>query len=342
MSYTAYTTHDLLEMVQIFRAPPTFWLDNFFKRQINFQTRYIDFDLVDEGKRLAPFVAPSNQGKVIAKDGYLTKRFAPAYVKPKGVVDPEMLMDRMPGEPYTGTMSLAARRDAVVAFMTRKYKNQIVRRWEWMAAQAALYGQVTISGEAYPAVTIDFGRAAGQTVVLSGTDLWTNVASTPITDIDEMVTATHALSGYATSGVIMGTSAWTAFIAHASVKLLLETRRGSTSQAETGPGDGTTYQYKGKFGDQDVWVYSELYEDDTGTSTAFMDPRDVFACSAEGFQGVRCFGAILDKKAGYQSVEIFAKMWENEDPSVEYLLLQSAPLMVPKQPNASWRMRVVA
>lgn len=342
MSYTAYTTHDLIEMVQVFRAPPSFWLDNFFKRQINFTTRYIDFDLVDEGKRLAPFVAPSNQGKVIAIDGFTTKRFSPAYIKPKGVVDPEMIMDRQAGEAYTGTKSLSARRDAVVAFMTRKFKNQIYRRWEWMASQAALYGQVTISGEHYPTTTIDFGRNSNQTVILAGSALWTNSASTPIADIDNMVTNTHTLSGYSTTGVIMGTQAWTAFSNHASVQKLLETRRGSTSTAETGPGDGGTYTYKGKFGDQDVWVYNELYEDDTGTSQPFMDPRDVFACAAEGFQGVRCFGAILDKQAGYQALDIFAKMWENEDPSVEYLLLQSAPLMVPKNPNASWRMRVVA
>lgn len=342
MAYTAYTTHDVIEMVQMFRNPSSFWLDNFFTRQINFTTRYIDFDVVDEGKRLAPFVAPSNQGKVIAIDGFSTKRFSPAYIKAKGVVDPEMIMDRQAGEAYNGTMSLQARRDAVVGFMVRKFKNQIWRRWEWMAAQSALYGQITVSGELYPTVTIDFGRHANQTVILTGTALWTNSGSNPLGDLEAMGNSTHKLAGYSTPSVIMGPAAWAAFIAHASVKALLETRRGSTSTAETGPGAGGTYEFKGTFGSIKVWVYNELYEDENGVSQPFMDPRDVFACAADGFAGVRCFGAILDKKAGYQAVDIFGKMWENEDPSVEYLLLQSAPLMVPKNPNASWRMRVVA
>jgi hypothetical protein len=342
MSYTAFTTHDLLEIVRTIRNPSTFWLDNFFKRQINFQTRYIDFDIVDETQQLAPFVAPTVQGKVIGKDVFDGKRYAPAYVKPKGVVDPSQLIERIAGEGYTGELSLAQRRDAVVADMTRKFKNQIIRRWNWMAAQAALYGQITISSEDYPTVVVDFGRDAGQTDILTGTELWSNSASTPIADIERMASQTLQLSGYGTTGVIMGPQAWSAFIAHASVKELLETRRGSTSTAEVGPGDGKPYQFKGTFGEQNVWVYNEIYEDAAGASQPFMDPRDVFAASAEGFEGVRCFGAILDKKAGWQSLPIFAKLYEQEDPSVEFLLLQSAPLMVPKRPNASWRMRVLA
>lgn len=341
MSYTIYTTHDMTEMVQTLRNPSTFWLDNFFPRQINFQTKYIDFDVVDETQRLAPFVAPTAQGKVMGGEGYTTKRFAPAYVKPKGVIDPSALIERQAGEAYTGSMSLAQRRDAVIVDMVRRYKNQIVRRWNWMAAQATLYGEVTVAGDNYPTVVVNFGRHADQTEVLTGTDAWTNSASDPQGDLDRMNTQTHQLSGYSISGVIMGTQAWSAYIGHESTKDLLETRRGSTSTAETGPGNGLPVQYKGKFGDFDVWVYNELYEDDAGASQPFMDPRDVVGVSAAGFEGVRCFGAIMDKRAGYQSLDIFTKVYEQEDPSVEYLLMQSAPLMVPKRTNASFRLRVV-
>jgi hypothetical protein len=342
MSHTEFTTHDLLEMVRTFRNPSTFWLDNFFKKQINFNTRYIDFDVVDESQKLAPFVAPTVQGKALGKDIFDGKRYAPAYIKAKGVVDPSQLIERQAGEAYGGTLSLSQRRDAVVADMTRDFKNRIIRRWNWMASQAALYGAVTIASENYPSVTVNFGRSGSQTNILTGTDLWSNSASTPLADIEGMARQTLLSSGYSTRGVIMGVDAWAAFIAHDSVKDLLETRRGSTSTAEVGPGDGSPYEYKGTFGTQSVWVYNEIYEDDTGASQPFMDSRDVFAASAEGFDGVRCFGAILDKKAGWQALPIFAKMYEEEDPSVEYLLMQSAPLMVPKRPDASWRMRVLA
>lgn len=340
MAYTAYTTHDLLQMVRVLRDPDPFWLSNFFRQQINFETRYIDFDVVDEGKKLAPFVAPTVQGRVIESQGFTTKRFTPAYIKPKGVVEPDKLFTRRAGEAYTGSLTPAQRRDATVAAMVRDYRNRIVRRWEWMAAQAVQYGQVTISGEDYPTTVVNFNRHADLTVVLTGTDLWTNSASTPIKDIEDMVRTMRQLSGYGTRSLIMGTAAWDAFIAHQSIKDLLESRRGSLSQAETGPGEGTVFEKKGVFGAYTVYVYSDKYQNDAGVETDYLDPRDVIGISAEGFQGVRCFGAILDKQAGYQALDIFTKMWENEDPSVEYLLMQSAPLMVPKQPNASFRLRV--
>ena len=57
--------------------------------------------------------------------------------------------------------------------------------------------------------------------------------------------------------------------------------------------------------------------------------------------GVRGFGAIRDKRAGLQALEVFSKMWEEEDPSVEYLMSQSAPLMVPRNPNATFKIKVV-
>jgi hypothetical protein len=59
--------------------------------------------------------------------------------------------------------------------------------------------------------------------------------------------------------------------------------------------------------------------------------------------GYRCFGAIIDPYANYQSLEIFPRNWmEMGDPAVEYLLHQSAPLMVPVNPNGTLRVRAVA
>lgn len=59
--------------------------------------------------------------------------------------------------------------------------------------------------------------------------------------------------------------------------------------------------------------------------------------------GYRCFGAIIDPYAQYQSLEIFPRGWmEQGDPAVEYMLWQSAPLMVPINPNATLKATVVA
>ena len=54
-------------------------------------------------------------------------------------------------------------------------------------------------------------------------------------------------------------------------------------------------------------------------------------------EGVQCYGAIKDFDAQLRPLTYFQKMWRNEDPSVEYILTQSAPLMVPKKPDASFK-----
>lgn len=58
-------------------------------------------------------------------------------------------------------------------------------------------------------------------------------------------------------------------------------------------------------------------------------------------QGVRAFGAIRDETAGFQAMPYYPKSWVDEDPSVRYLLMQSAPLVVPTRVNASFAATVL-
>lgn len=58
-------------------------------------------------------------------------------------------------------------------------------------------------------------------------------------------------------------------------------------------------------------------------------------CSPQQLLGYQAFGAIRDEAAGYQAMSFFPKSWVEQDPAVRYLMLQSAPLVVPYRPNAS-------
>ena len=89
----------------------------------------------------------------------------------------------------------------------------------------------------------------------------------------------------------------------------------------------------------EAWVDTSKYVDSTGTEQFFLDQKTIVGVSPLS-EGVRCFGAIKDFDANLQPLEVFTKMWRNEDPSVEYLLSQSAPLMVPKRPNATFKIIV--
>ena len=71
-----------------------------------------------------------------------------------------------------------------------------------------------------------------------------------------------------------------------------------------------------------------------------MDPNIVIG-TGPGLQGTRLFGAIMDARLGLVTTDMAPKMWMDEDPSVVYTMTQSAPLMVPGQPNASFVIRPI-
>ena len=163
-----YDTETLLEVVRGLAPFETFLLNLFFPRLVTFDTSAISFDAVDEDMRLAPFVSPLVAGKVMKTQGGTLKSFKPAYLKPKDVVDPERVLMRRPGESIGGSLSAAARRNAIIADILDSHRQKILRRLEYMAAQVLLKGKVIVEGEDYPTVEVDYGRAPGNTVALLG------------------------------------------------------------------------------------------------------------------------------------------------------------------------------
>lgn len=335
-------THELIKVIENRTPEVNYFLDLLYPEVHESQTEYIDFDIVDTNRRLAPFVAPNVQGQPMVERGHALRKFKPAYIKPKNAVSPDRLLRRRAGELLRnpGIVTPQEREDAIVADILNMHVDGIIRRWEWMAAKAALDGAVTIAGENYPEVTLSFGRNAAHTKTLA--TLWTDPASNPLTDIDTWNNEMMSNAGYPITRLTMGPQAWQAFINHAATKDMLETRRGSTTTIETGPGDGQPVQYRGtlKSANIELYVYSGYYEDNLGAHIPMMDTDDVLATNAGAFEGVRAFGAIMDRKAAYQSLAIFPKMWEQEDPSGLFLMTQSAPLMIPGRPNASMRITV--
>jgi hypothetical protein len=86
--------------------------------------------------------------------------------------------------------------------------------------------------------------------------------------------------------------------------------------------------------------YSETASDGTLTVRQFLDPNDVVGYGP-AVDGIAAFGAIMDVQAGLAEATIFPKMWEEEDPSAVNTMSQSAPLMVPTNPNNTWKMTVI-
>lgn len=348
MAGNIYDTTTLLGVMSQVKTITPFWL-SFFPQQINFETEDIAFDRVSRDyRRLAPFVAPNVQGRVQGRSGYDTVSFKPAYVKPKDIVDPSMDIVRQPGEALgTGSLSNAQRRDAVIAEILRQHRSKLVNRNEWLAARAVIDGQVTIQGEDYPAVTVNFRRHASLSYTLAGNALWTDaVNSQPLADIKAAKANANSRSGARITRMVFGGDAWELFAARVNLREMMNMQYGGYDTRVSLMRDGYEGQeYMGIIqgldgaGRIEAWVDTSKYVDEDGNEQFFLDQKTVVGV-ADAIEGVRCFGAIRDAKAGLRPLEVFTKMWENEDPSVEYIMSQSAPLMVPKRPNASFKIKV--
>jgi hypothetical protein len=350
MSLGTYDTQVLQGLIQTLFTPSSYWLDSFFGSTQTFEQEYIDFDVLTGGRRMAPFVSPLVQGKPVLAQGYTTKRFKPAYIKPKDVVDPNRIIKRRAGEPLNGSLSLQARKDAVVSDILTEHKAQINRRWEWMAAQAVITGKVTVAGSEYPSTLVDFGRRASHTVVLTGTALWTDtVNSNPLADLENNMIQFQQDTGFVVDRVTMATGAWKAYRVHPKVIAQLNLlQRGTTDSINPGVLAAGVAQLVGHVGLSQIpiYVYNDIFEDATSTAASpvyvpYLPVNTVVLTSSTGIQGVRAFGAILDADAGYAASDIYVKNFRENDPSLEFILSQSAPLMIPTRPDCSTSMVVV-
>ena len=341
-----YSTHELIEVQRKQKGIAPYWL-SFFPRLLTSDREEIIFDQVTDGTReLAPFVAPNVQGRVIRNRGYNTKTFKPAYVKPKHVVDPSQAIPRMAGEDLGGTLTMEQRYNARVAENLRIERLMIENRWEWMAARAVIDGSIVVKGEDYPEVTLDFGRDPSLTQTLVGTTRWGEADAAPLKDIEGLRRQVHELSSSTISRLTFGLNAWDMFAENDAVIKLLDSRyRGSESEYNRAVPEGSPMEYRGTISGQngmgrlELWTYSQKYRDEDGTLKDFLNPNAVVGTGG-GLDGVRCFGAIQDKRAGLAAQPLFPKMWDSEDPAVTYTMTQSAPLMVPVEPNASFTLLV--
>ena len=342
---------ELLGVLSVTKSLPSFWLQ-FFPDEVAFSTETIAMDEISEDyKRLAPFVAPNVQGRVAKQDGFRTVSYRPAYVKPKDIVDPNNNMfTRTPGESLTtGTLSPEQRFDATVARLLAGQRVKIDNRLEWMAAKVIQDGAVIIDGVDYPMVTVDFNRDATLTRVLTTTARWNDSAPNPLADIRAANKASNDLCGATDHKLVFGTSAWDSFSAWLvanKITLISNEYRGSRTEISliTNGYDGLEYagRVQGSNGaGYDCWIYSAKYTDDAGVQQPMLDPTRVIGVSSM-VRGVQAFGAIRDRKAGLAPLRYFPKMWDVEDPSVTYLMTQSAPLMVPRFANATWSIKVQA
>ncbi|MCG6115098.1 MAG: major capsid protein [Mesorhizobium sp.] len=347
-----YDTADLVGVIQTIRPAPTFFLNRYFRRDPLLSVHeHIVFDEVLEGLPImAPFVSPIVQAKAQKRSGFQAKTFTPAYVKPKHFIKPGDFLTRSPGEDLLGSMSPEERMDREIIRLLAVQRRQIEARWEWMAARATIDGKVVVTGEDYPEVEVDFGRDADNDIIVSGAgNLWSNEDADIGSMLEDWSDQLLEMTGFAGTDVVMAPEIWKHFRKNKVVLRDAELRRGIQAVPNLQPRVADqNARFVGQWGEFSLYVYAGRFKDQDGTVSRALAATDIIMTAAPseidgtgGVEGIRAFGAIQDKKARLWPLDIFPKTWEEEDPSGEQLMSQSAPLMIPGRPNAVIKAKVV-
>lgn len=336
-----FSTAVLNRVVSDLRQPSSFLLDTFFPDVQTEDSEEIHFDIDKSKPRLAPFVSPLVAGKLVADDGFETKSFRPAYVKDKRRFNPDQPLKRKIGETIGGNLTPMNRREASLNRSLNNQLHNLTRTEELMAAQALTTGRVTVQGEHYPTTVVDFQRDPELTQALTGANRWGETGIDVLSDIEDWADLVQNHSGAAGNNIVMDPMVWRLFRSNPRVEKFLEIRRGTNNSLNIDPmarGQGNDKaRYVGTIGDFDFWVYNDVYVDPvTGNTERLLQPNTVIMASRALLEGTRCYGVIQDEKANYKASRFFTKSWLEEDPAVRWLLMQSAPLVVPYRPNASF------
>lgn len=329
-----FTTNVLNGVVRYLPRPVSFLLDTFFPNIQTETSEEIHFDVENGKRRIAPFVSPLVAGRVVEGQGFVAKTFKPAYVKDKRVFDVNRPMKRSMGEQIGGSLNPQQRLEAMVRTDLADQTAMITRRLEVMASEALRLGQVTVSGELYPTTVVSYGRDAGLTVTKGAGTKWGDAGIKPLEDLESWNATVLQKSGAAITDWVMTADAWAKLRVDADFVKLLDRFRGNA----------TMEKYSQEFEGASLvatvppwrfWVYQAWYVNDAGSEVVMLPSGTVIGGSAQ-IEGSRAFGAIRDEEAGYQALPYFAKSWVEKDPAARMLLMQSAPLVVPYRPNASF------
>lgn len=346
-----YDTNTLIQVVPNLKRATSFLLDRFFPNVVTADTEEVSID-VDVGKRrIAPFVSPLVEGRLVEQRRMQTNVFKPAYIKDKRAPDLRKPVRRMIGERIGGALTGLEREMANLEFEMTDQIDVLTRRLEWMASQALQTGTVTIKGEGFPSSLVDFGRDASLTVALTGSGQWgvsgnLNAAGrdpVPVQSIEQWQHNILKKSGAQATDIVFTTTPWLKFLNAEGVQgAIYYPKLGEVgNQINPGAQIDRGGVYKGRWGQYDLWLYNEWYVDENNVEQP-MIPDGTVIMSGPQMMGTRAFGMIMDPAFNYAALPFAPKTWVENDPAQRYIMMQCAPIVIPSRVNAALAATVCA
>lgn len=339
-----YDTMTLVQLVPNLMTSQNFLLDKFFPNVVESDTEFVAIDVDVGRRRMAPFCSPLVAGKLVESRRYETSLYKPPYIKDKRVPDLRKPIRRQIGEQIGGNIPATDRAALNMMFEMTDQIDILFRRQEWMAAQAMMTGTITVIGDGIPTEVIDFQRDPALTIALSGADKWPlavaigETNNQPTQDIERWQTRILQKSGAVATDLIFTNASWAAFRLDTTIKdnaITWPAMSPFGNKVDAGARVELGAVYKGRWGQFDLWLYNDWYIDPVDDEEKPMLVDGTVLMSGPNLMGTRAYGAILDPAFNYGALAYAPKTWLNEDPAQRFLMMQSAPLVIPSRVNAA-------
>lgn len=203
---------------------------------------------------------------------------------------------------------------------------------EIMCCQAMVKGKIVLfdlidGGTPIQTFTVDFKRPSEHNIILSGSALWSDRDSDLLGQVDSWNLMIQEETGFGATDLILGKNAWKAFRKHHDVEDDLDNKGIDIGHLSHKIGR----KYKGKWNGLDVWVLVGGYTDIDGVVKDYLDPNFALLVARDAASVIE-FGLPVDNDCA-GPVEIFAKAFDQKDPSGTFTVAESRPLPWPKQPG---------
>jgi len=330
MALDLFQTRYMLRQLEIMKPPQSF-LSNWFPDTVFHNSEFVDIDVYKGQRKMAPFVSPNHQGVLSTRVGYSTRTIKPPYIKLKRPTEAADIIKRSVGEnPFSNT-SPQERAAMILAQDLQDLTWEIERRQEWMRAQVLMTGKFTLVGEGFDQVDIDMLQDAGNQFTTGEiTATWDNTSTArPLKDLRDMNRVIVQNTGKSARDVVMGQDAFDAFIRCDEVQDEINLRRISGNAFLSSVTDDMGATLHGDISGFQIWTYNEWYLDEASAEQPMIPAKKLFM-APRNLRAGDSYGAILDLSVpgGVASLRFWPKSWEEEDPSVRWVMVQSAPVAV--------------
>ena len=344
-SVSIYEPRTMMGVIR--KMPPvhTFFRSTFFSNEKTFTTETVDMDYKKGARRLAPFVSRTIGGKAVPNTGYETRTYKPTMIAPDKITTIDDLLVRQPGEQLYSGRTPAQRAVIKMREDFTDLREMILRREEWMCAQAMLTGKIVVVGEGVKDV-IDFRFSNLLDISADKKKNWKNgTEHNKYADLKAWHERVQK-DGFTNCNVcIMASDVATTFLMDETIQKLLDTRNYALAVIKpTQKENNVTYLGTIHELGLDLYQYNEWYVDDwtdpENPEELPMVPDGTMMMASTNARFSMYYGAIhmLNQKTEkWETVEgkYVPDTFIEKRPDRRFLSLQSAPVPVPHEVD-SW------